>query len=119
MQTNKVKYLIGKVDLYHSVDRLPLAQEISSRSDRAGVISKVLLQVNIGNEETKGGFALDELDGAYAAVKALPAVKIRGLMAMLPFTDDQTELRRLATSMREKYDQLKATDGDINICQWE
>lgn len=113
LQTNKVKYLIGKVDLYHSVDRLPLAQEFSVRSDRAGVLSEVLLQVNIGNEETKGGFALDELDGAYAAVKALPAIKIRGLMAMLPFTDNQAELRRLATAMRAKYDLLKATDGDI------
>jgi hypothetical protein len=127
LQTNKVKYLIGKVDLYHSVDRLPLAQEISVRSERAGVTSPILLQINIGNEETKGGFELDQIDEAYKAVKAMPSLKIEGLMAMLPNIDDEKELIRLATLMREKYDHFKEIDdnfkylsmgmsGDWKIC---
>lgn len=108
LQTNKVKYLIGKIDLYHSLDRFNLAEEISRRSAAAGVVSNVLVQINIGNEETKGGFELDEAEDACAKVAAMPALNVRGLMAMLPFIDDEAELRRLATLMRDKYDRLRA-----------
>jgi hypothetical protein len=113
LQTNKVKYLIGKVDLYHSVDRMVLVDELAKRSERAGIVSNILLQVNIGNEETKGGFELDELDGIYAQVNAIPSLKIKGLMAMLPNTDEVALLKKLATSMREKFDKYKQDNPDI------
>ncbi|MGN0818258.1 MAG: YggS family pyridoxal phosphate-dependent enzyme [Candidatus Coproplasma sp.] len=107
LQTNKVKYLICKVDLYHSVDRFNLAEEISRRSAAAGITSQVLVQINAGDELTKGGFSFDEAEGACEEIAALPNLKIRGLMAMLPFTDDRQELARLATLMREKFDALR------------
>lgn len=113
LQTNKVKYLIGKVDLYHSLDRYALAEELSRRSERAGVISNLLIQINIGNEQTKSGFDLSEADEAYAKIKAMPALKVKGLMAMLPDTDDCAELERLARLMRAKFDELKANDNEI------
>ncbi len=113
LQTNKVKYLIGKVDLYHSVDRLNLAEELSKRSANAGVTSKILLQVNIGNEQTKGGFEYGQAEEAYRLVKELPALKIKGLMAMLPFIDNNKELTKLAMKMRYLYDKLKANDADF------
>ena len=113
LQTNKVKYLIGKVDLYHSVDRLNLAEEISKRSQNANVVSNVLVQINIGNEETKSGFELAEATDACRAIAAMPNIVIKGLMAMLPNIDDETELRRLATLMREKYDELKKMYADF------
>lgn len=113
LQTNKVKYLIGKVDLYHSLDRYPLAEEISKRSERAGVTSNCLIQVNIGNEESKSGFDLSQAEEAYDKISKMPAIRIKGLMAMLPDTDDQTELRRLATLMRTKFDLLKKRDPDV------
>ncbi len=113
LQTNKIKYLLGKVDLYHSVDRMSLAEELSRKSESKGVTSDILLQINIGNEESKGGFGLAEAESAYAAVKQLPNLKIVGLMAMLPDTDDENELKRLAVSMRKLYDKLRATDGNI------
>ncbi len=127
LQTNKVKYLVGKVDLYHSVDRLNLAQVLSEKSEKAEVISNVLLQVNIGNEESKGGFSLDEIDAAYAIIRALPAIKITGLMAMLPDTDDKKLLSSLAEKMRQKYDYFREKDenfihlsmgmsGDYELC---
>ncbi len=127
LQTNKVKYLVGKVDLYHSVDRLNLAQVLSEKSEKAEVISNVLLQVNIGNEESKGGFSLDEIDAAYAIIRALPAIKITGLMAMLPDTDDKKLLSSLAEKMRQKYDYFRERDenfihlsmgmsGDYELC---
>ena len=113
LQTNKVKYLIGKVDLYHSLDRYQLAEEISKRSERAGVTSRCLIQINIGNEESKSGFELNETEEAYDRLSKMPAIKIKGLMAMLPDTDDEAELKRLATLMRERFESLKARDPDI------
>lgn len=113
LQTNKVKYLIAKTDLYHSVDRIALAEEISKRSVKAEVTSNILIQINAGSEESKGGFELDELITAYNAIKVMSNLKIKGLMAMLPFTDDKVELTRLATLMRQAYDEIKALDGDI------
>lgn len=127
LQTNKVKYLVGKVDLYHSVDRLNLAQVLSEKSEKAEVISNVLLQINIGNEESKGGFSLDEIDAAYAIIRALPAIKVTGLMAMLPDTDDKKLLYSLAEKMRQRYDYFREKDenfihlsmgmsGDYELC---
>lgn len=113
LQTNKVKYLIGKVDLYHSVDRLTLAEEISKRSQSADVVSNVLVQINIGDEETKGGFELSQAADACQTIAAMPNMVIKGLMAMLPNIDDERELRRLATLMREKYDGLKKIYPDF------
>ena len=113
LQTNKVKYLIGKVDLYHSLDRYQLAEELSKRSERAGVTSRCLIQINIGNEESKSGFELNETEEAYDRLSRMPAIKIKGLMAMLPDTDDEAELKRLATLMRERFESLKARDPDI------
>ncbi len=113
LQTNKVKYLLGKVDLYHSLDRYALADELSKRGERAGVVSSVLIQINIGNEATKSGFALEDADEAYARIKAMQSLKVKGLMAMLPDVDDEKELTRLAKLMREKFEKLKQTDPDI------
>lgn len=113
LQTNKVKYLIGRTYLYQSVDRMELAEELSKRSERAGVTSDCLIQINIGNEESKGGFEYDDGSEAYKKISALPALKVKGLMAMLPFTDDEGVLRPLAKKMRKLYDELREIDGNI------
>lgn len=113
LQTNKVKYLIGRTYLYQSVDRLELAEEISKRSERAGVVSDCLIQINIGNEETKGGFEYDEGLAVYQKISAMPALKIKGLMAMLPFSDDEELLRTLAKKMRTLFEKLRDKDENI------
>ncbi len=115
LQTNKVKYLIGKTYLYQSVDRFELAEEISKRSERAGVTSDCLIQINIGNEETKGGFEYGDGSDAYKKISAMPALKVKGLMAMLPFTDDEDVLRPLAKKMRELFERLREKDSDIEF----
>ena len=78
LQTNKIKYLLGKVDLYHSADRLALAEELSKKGEKAGIISDVLLQINIGDETTKGGFGFKEAESVYQNIKALPAFSAVG-----------------------------------------
>lgn len=127
LQTNKIKFLLGKTQLYHSIDRLPLAVELSKRSENAEITSDILLQINIGNEPTKGGFEPDRAEEAYERISCLPALKIKGLMAMLPLDADENTLKRLAAHMREIYDKLRAYDpnftylsmgmsGDWRIC---
>ena len=115
LQTNKIKYLLGKVDLYHSVDRLNLAEELSLQGAKRGITCNILLQVNIGNEDTKGGFLLEQLNDAYLKIKALPALKIVGLMAMMPESDDTAILHTLAHKMRSAYDGLKQINPDICV----
>ncbi|MDE5721287.1 MAG: YggS family pyridoxal phosphate-dependent enzyme [Clostridia bacterium] len=127
LQTNKVKYLIGKVDLYHSLDRFALAEEISKRSLNAETVSDVLLQVNIGEEQSKGGFAFEEAFAAYKKIVAMPSLRLKGLMAMLPFSDDLPLLVKLAEKMRGLFEKVKDFDtnaehlsmgmsGDYNLC---
>lgn len=113
LQTNKIKYLVGKVDLYHSVDRYNLAEELSAKSAKAEVTSNILIQINIGNEETKGGFTLEEADEAYKKISALPALKVEGLMAMLPLDSDEARLRGLAKAMRRKFDELNEQGANL------
>ena len=113
LQTNKVKYLIGKVDLYHSLDRFDLAEELSKRSARAGVTSSVLVQINIGNEQTKSGFDVSQTQEVCKTVNEMEGLKVAGLMAMLPDSDDVALLESLAKSMREEFDLLKNTLPDV------
>ena len=113
LQLNKVKYLIGRTYLYQSVDRMELAEELSKRSERAAVTSDCLIQINIGNEENKGGFAYEEGEEAYNKISALPALNIKGLMAMLPLTDDQAVLCTLAKNMRTLFERLREKDENI------
>ena len=115
LQTNKVKYLIGKTYLYHSVDRDELAEEIAVRSCRAGIVSDILIQVNIGNEESKGGYSLAEASAAYEKLSRTEGLRVRGLMAMLPLSDDTALLSRLCDEMRALYNTLRKKDGNISF----
>lgn len=113
LQTNKVKYLIGKTYLYHSVDRMELAKEISARSVKNNLVSDVLIQVNIGCEESKGGFPLEDAYTAYLAVKEMAGIRPLGFMAMLPISQDEEYLASLVDKMRALYDRAKAENDEI------
>ncbi len=113
LQTNKIKYLLGKCDLYQSVDRLALAEELARKSEAKGVVSNVLLEINAGNEPSKGGFLFEEAELAYQSIKKLGALNVQGLMAMLPLSDDEELLRSIARKMRGLYDRLNAADGNF------
>ena len=113
VQTNKLKYLVGKIELFHSCDRDELACEIARLSLQRGVVSDVLIQINIGNEESKGGYAYDDAKSAIAKLSMQDGLKVKGLMAMLPETDDETLLRALAKKMRRLFDELKKDYADM------
>ena len=113
LQTNKIKYLLGKCDLYHSLDRFPLAEALSEKSASRGLVSEALIEINAGGEESKGGFSFEETEEAVGRICALPALRISGIMAMLPQSDDVNYLKELALRVRETYDGLKKTYGDF------
>lgn len=113
LQTNKVKYLIGKVELYHSCDRDELAEEIARRSKNAGITSNVLLQINIGAEDTKGGYAYEGAEEVFARLSKTDGLTVKGFMAMLPATEDEAQLRALARKMRRLFEWAKAQSSDV------
>lgn len=93
LQRNKVKDVVGKVALIHSVDSLPLAQEINKQALKRNLSVNILLQVNIAEEESKHGFALEEIAAKVKVMCQLPGIKIRGLMTIAPFTENPEEVR--------------------------
>lgn len=112
LQLNKVKYLMGTCDLIHSVDRDPLAFEISRRSPAR---QDVLIQINIGNEESKGGYPLEEGGAAYLRLRNCANLHIRGFMAMLPNADDPALLKTLCKKMRSLFERVRESDPDADI----
>lgn len=97
LQTNKVKYIIDKVTMIHSVDSIKLAQEIDRRAGEHGVIMDVLAEVNIGGEETKGGADKQAVGELCESIAALPNLRLRGLMAIPPAGCDE----KLFSQMQE------------------
>lgn len=114
LQTNKIKYLIGKCYLIHSLDRFDLAEELQKRAEKADWTADCLIEVNIGNELSKSGFPLENVQDAYQNLVKYPNIRIRGLMGMLPICEDTQHLRSLCLSMRKIYDTIK--EQDENIC---
>lgn len=110
LQKNKVKYLIGKCYLIQSVDTIELLEEIDRQSVNKNVISNVLIEVNMG-EEQKHGFSFQEVEFALKRAKELKGVTVKGFMAMLPESDDEAMLFTLATSIRELYNKFKDEYG--------
>ena len=108
LQSNKVKYLMGKIRLIHSVDRLSLAQEIDRQADKHGIVQDILLEVNIGGEDSKSGTAPSELPMLLEQVKAFPHVNVKGLMTIPPPCSDD----RYLAAMEELFLRVKETDPE-------
>lgn len=108
LQSNKVKYLRGKVAMIHSVDRLSLAREIDRQWAKCDRPINVLIQVNIGNEETKAGVTADELEPLVREISALQNLHICGLMAIPPHSTTPEESRQWFRAMRQLADSIDA-----------
>lgn len=113
LQTNKIKYLLGKIQLYHSCDREELAIELARQSKKAGIISNVLIQINIGAEESKGGYSYEEAKEAFFRLSKTEGLCVKGFMAMLPENGSETYLRSLVKKMRVLYEWAKEQSKDV------
>lgn len=108
LQTNKVKNLMGRVKLIHSLDRLNLANEIDKRAKNAEIIQDVLIEVNAAKEESKSGIYLEDLDEFVYNILEHSNIRVRGLMTMAPFTDDEAILRETFRKVYEASERIKA-----------
>lgn len=106
LQSNKVKYIVNKVSLLHSMDRISLAKELSKRYMAAEQCLDVLVQVNIGNESQKGGVATSELKEFVDSVMELRGINITGLMCIHPL-EEPKECRKYFSKMKNTFDKLK------------
>lgn len=109
LQTNKVKQVVGKVDLIQSVDRMELLACIEKEAAKQGIVQDILLEINIGAEESKSGFAPEQIDVVAASMAQFPHCRLRGLMAIPPVSEKSgdncrffTEIRRIAVDITAK-----------------
>ena len=101
LQRNKVKYIIGKVKLIHSVDSLRLAEEISKQAIKNNVNADILVEVNIGNEDSKFGISTEDVIGLVKDIAKLENVSIKGLMCVAPYVVDSEENRPLFHKIKD------------------
>ncbi|MEG1256310.1 YggS family pyridoxal phosphate-dependent enzyme [Clostridium sp.] len=107
LQRNKVKYLVGRVYLIHSLDSVRLLEEIEKQYSNNNLTAQVLIQVNIGREESKTGILLEELDGLVEACEKCNNVKVKGIMVTIPKGDDESS-KYYFSKTKEIYENLKA-----------
>lgn len=115
LQTNKVKYIVDKVYLIHSVDSVKLAMEIEKEAAKKDVIVNILVQVNVANEDTKFGLDNDEVTNIVEEIAKLPHIRIKGLMTIAPFVDDGEENRKYFNELKQLSVDIKAKNID-NVC---
>ena len=114
LQTNKVKQVVGKVSLIQSVDRMKLLEAIQTEAARQGIVQDILLEINIGREESKGGFLIEELPELLPKMESFSNLRVRGLMAIPPICQNSTdndkffqEMCNLSVDIRsKKYDNV-------------
>lgn len=101
LQRNKVKYLVGRVYLIHSVDSLRLAQEIQKEAEKRQVQADILVEVNVAGEESKFGGSLEDTLQLVQEIALLPSVHIKGLMTVAPYVQDPEENRRIFRNLKQ------------------
>lgn len=119
LQTNKVKYIIDKVHLIHSLDRIALAEELDLRARQENKHIDTLVQVNVSEEETKHGLKCNELEKFLEKISCYPSVHVKGLMTIAPFSTEpsQVHARRCFFKLRELFDQMKGLkQPNVEMC---
>lgn len=109
LQSNKVKYIVGKVELIHSLDRESLAQEIDKQAKKHNVIQDCLIEVNMGSEISKGGISKEEIPQFMAMLNKYDNIRIRGLMSVMPNLEDKELLKQMYIDFKSRFEELKIT----------
>lgn len=115
LQRNKVKYIVDKVYLIHSVDSLRLAEEISKEAGKKGVIVSILIEVNVAKEETKFGTTCEDVIELVEEIAKLPNIQVKGLMTIAPYVENPEENRQYFEKLRQIYVDIIRKNID-NVC---
>lgn len=108
LQANKVKYIVGKVCLIHSLDSMKLAEEISKRSVKMGIITDCLCEINIGDEESKGGISENDAEAFIRQAMPLPGINIKGIMVIGPHCENTEEYIPFFEKTKSLFDDLNS-----------
>lgn len=114
LQRNKVKYIVDKVAMIHSVDSLRLAEQIEEEAAKKKVICEVLIEVNIAGEETKFGVGVENVLTLYKEMIRLPHIRVRGLMTVAPYVENPEKNREYFKKLRHLYVDIKTKNTDNN-----
>ncbi|MCG9899957.1 MAG: YggS family pyridoxal phosphate-dependent enzyme [Hydrotalea sp.] len=109
LQSNKVKYIAPFVHMIHGIDSIKLLQEVNKQATKVGRIIDCLLQMHIAQEETKFGLDMDELSNLLVQLNNFPFVRVRGLMGMASFTENQVQVKQEFTQLKKYFDQANAS----------
>ena len=112
LQRNKVKYLIDKVVLIHSVDSLSLAEQIEKEAAKRGRVAEILIQVNVAHEDTKYGLDPQKVTDLAEQISQLPHVRIRGLMTSAPYVSDPEENRGYFRALHQLFIDIRRKNID-------
>lgn len=113
LQTNKVKYIIDKVSMIHSVDSIKLADEIQKRAKQHDLTMDILIQVNSAEEESKFGITTDETEGMINYIlESCPNIRLRGLMCIAPFEENPDDVRVFFAQVKEQYDRFSKIEHE-------
>ncbi len=116
LQTNKVKYIIDKIKLIHSLDRISLAEELDKRAQSLGIVVNTLVQINIAEEQTKSGLLLGEVIPFIESIHEFKNIKVNGLMTIGPNTEDKALLRKVFRTMYDvKEDIIKRNYNNVSM----
>ncbi len=110
LQTNKVKYIVDKVELIHSVDRINLAQVIDKEASKINKVQDILIEINSGKEETKGGIYLENAVSFLEELSCFSHIRVRGIMAVAPIFYSKDELRKTFDEVYNVYQRIKSKD---------
>ena len=117
LQRNKIKYIIDKVCMIHSVDSIRLAEAIDEEAKKHGIIMPVLIEVNVAEEESKFGVHLDEVESLIRQISELSNIQVQGLMTIAPFTENAEDNRIYFRKLRNLYVDIKDKNIDnVNMC---
>lgn len=116
LQTNKVKYLMGKVDLIESVDSLKLAKEIEKQAARAGIVQNILVEIHISDtDENKTGLPKEDLPALLEEISKMPHLCLKGLMCIASLTDDRSRNAAEFDEMKALFDHWKTVCPTMDI----
>ena len=115
LQTNKVRQVVGKVSLIHSIDSLRLLEAVSHEAQKQGIVQDILLEINIGSEESKSGFTPEELPEILERAAALPGIFVRGLMAIPPICQNSGDNNKFFQKMYQLSVDISTKKYD-NVC---
>lgn len=116
LQTNKVRQIVGLVSTIQSVDSLKLAKEIGKQSEKRATVTDCLIEVNIGEEESKTGIAYSEVFPLLEEMAQIPGIRVRGLMAIPPICEEKTELKKYFEKMHALFVDIRHQNIDnINM----